>query len=251
VGATRRQIVGQAMVESVLLAVAGGLVGLVVAAGAARLLIGLAFNSATFLPISVAPSLAVLAFAFTVALLTGLVFGAAPAWFATRTDPIDALRTSHRTTSDRSSPARTGLLILQATLSIVLVAGATMLGRSLGNLERQDFGFRRDDRVLVSLNSPPASYTLPRLMALFRDLESRLQRLPGVRGTGMALYNPLTDNWGEMVLVSGHPIPKMSEEAGSSWDTSPRTTCRTLGSGWSVVATSRRPTTRPPSRWPS
>ena len=82
----------QALVESTLLAIAGGLVGLVVAVGAARLLLALAFHESRFLPISVRPSLAMLSFAFGVALVTGVAFGAVPAWFATRTDPIDALR---------------------------------------------------------------------------------------------------------------------------------------------------------------
>ena len=91
-GASRRQIVTQALVESILLAVAGGIAGLVVAVGAARLLLALAFAGATFLPIDTRPAPMVLAFAFGLALLTGIVFGAAPAWFATRTDPIDALR---------------------------------------------------------------------------------------------------------------------------------------------------------------
>ncbi|RPJ75548.1 MAG: ABC transporter permease [Acidobacteria bacterium] len=218
VGASRQQVVTQALVESVILAVAGGLVGLVVAVGAARLLLGLAFGSSTFLPISAEPSLAVLAFAFALSLLTGIVFGAAPAWFATRTDPIDALRTMHRSGGDGSSRIRTGLLVVQATVSIVLVAGAMMLARSLSNLERQDFGFRVPERVLVSLNQPPATYTLPRLQALYREIEDRLRRLPGVKGAGLALYNPLTDNWGELVLVSGKPQPKLNEEAGASWD---------------------------------
>ena len=60
--------------------------------------------------------------------MTGLIFGAAPAWFATRTDPAEALRGSGRGTTDRSSFASRALLIVQATLSVVLVAGATMLG---------------------------------------------------------------------------------------------------------------------------
>ena len=73
----------------------------------------------------------VLAFAFGLALVTGIIFGAAPAWFATRTDPVEALRGAGRSTSDHSSFARKALLIVQATLSVVLVAGATMLARSL------------------------------------------------------------------------------------------------------------------------
>jgi predicted permease len=218
IGATRAQIVTQALVESVLLAVAGGIAGLLVAVGAARLLLALAFSNSQFLPISARPSALVLAFAFGLALVTGIIFGTAPAWFATRTDPVDALRGSGRSTSDHSSFARTALLVVQATLSVVLVAGATMLARSLNKLEHQDFGFPVAGRVLVSLNRAPASYTQPKLAALYREIEDRLNRLPGVQGSGLALYNPLTDNWGELILVSGHPAPKFNEQAGASWD---------------------------------
>jgi len=218
IGASRRQIIMQALMESVLLAIGGAVAGLVVAMGTSRLLLALAFQSSHFLPISTRPSLIVLAFAFVLALITGIIFGAAPAWFATRTDPSDALRGSGRGSSDRSSFARKALLVVQATLSVVLVAGATMLARSLNKLEHQDFGYKVQGRVLVSLHSPPATYSQPKLAALYRQLEERLVHLPGVQGAGLALYNPLTDNWGEMILVEGHPAPKMSEESGASWD---------------------------------
>jgi predicted permease len=218
VGASRRQIVGQALAEAILLAIAGGIAGLVVAVAAARLLLALAFRSSTFLPISTLPSPLVLVFAFAVALLTGIIFGAAPAWFATRTDPVEALRGVGRSTSDHSSFARKALLILQAALSVVLVAGATMLARSLDKLEHQNFGYRTDGRIVVSLNHPPATYNPPKLAALYRQIEQGLNRLPGVKGTGLALYNPLTDNWGELISVSGHPAPKLNSEAGASWD---------------------------------
>jgi predicted permease len=217
-GASRRQIVTQALVESLLLSIAGGIAGLLVAVGAARLLLALAFAGTTFLPVDTRPAPMVLAFAFGLALLTGLVFGAAPAWLATRTDPIDALRGAGRSTRDHSSFARNVLLVVQATLSVVLVAGSTMLARSLGNLERQNFGFEVQGRTLVQLNRPPANYTKEKLAALYRDVEERLNRLPGVQGSGIALYNPLTDNWGELVLVAGHPAPKPGEQAGASWD---------------------------------
>lgn len=218
IGAARRQIIAHALVESVLLAIAGGIAGLVVAMGAARLLLALAFRNSHSLPISVTPSPTVLAFAFGLSLVTALVFGAAPAWLATRTDPVDALRGSGRGTTDRSSFTRKTLLVLQATLSVVLVAGATMLARSLDKLEHQDFGYQVQGRVVVSMNRPPATYTQPQLRALYRRIEERLNRLPGVQGSGLALYNPLTDNWGEMVLVQGHPVPKMTNESGASWD---------------------------------
>src|SRR5208337_1261513 len=217
-GASSRQIIAQALTESVLLAIGGGVVGLLVAVAGARLLLTLAFHSAHFLPISPMPSFMVLAFSFALALITGIIFGAVPAWFATRTDPAEALHGASRRTTDRSSVTRQGLLIVQATLSVVLVAGATMLARSLNKLEHQDFGYQVQGRVLVELHNPPASYTEAKLAALYRELEIRLNRLPGVRGSGLALYNPLTDNWGELIYVAGHPAPKMSEEAGASWD---------------------------------
>ena len=218
IGATRGQIIAQALTESVLLAMGGGIAGLLVAVAAARLLLSLAFHSAHFLPISPLPSFVVLAFSFGLALVSGVIFGAAPAWFATRTDPAEALHGAGRSTSDRSSFTRKGLLILQATVSVVLVAGATMLARSLNKLEHQDFGYRVQGRVVVGLHNPRASYTVPKLAALYRELEQRLNRLPGVQGSGLALYNPLTNNWGELIMVAGHPPPKMSEEVEASWD---------------------------------
>ena len=217
-GANARQIVMQALTESVLLAMGGGLVGLLVAVAGARLLLTLAFHGAQFLPISPMPSLMVLAFAFVLALVTGVVFGAVPAWMATRTDPAEALHGASRRTSDRSSFTRQGLLIVQATLSVVLVAGAMLLARSLNKLEHQNFGYQVHGRVEVELHNPPPTYTQPQLAALYRELETRLNRLPGVEGSGLAMYNPLTDNWGEMIYVAGHPAPKMDGESGSSWD---------------------------------
>lgn len=217
-GASRRQIVVEALVGSLLLAVGGAIAGLAVASAAARLLLSLAFAGATIVPIDTTPSPVVLAFAAGLAVATGLVFGTAPAWFATRTDPIEALRGAGRTAGDHGLFARKALLVVQATLSVVLVAGSTMLGRSLGNLEAQDFGFEIDGRVLVALNRPPASYSAERLAALYRDVEARLARIPGVQGVGLALYNPLTDNWGEGVLVAGKPLPAPGRQTGASWN---------------------------------
>jgi predicted permease len=217
-GAAPRQIVAQTLSESLLLSVGGGLVGVLVAVAAAQLLLRLAFRSAHFLPISPKPSLVVLAFAFGLALVTGIIFGAAPAWFATRTDPAESLRGAGRGTTDRSSFARKALLVVQAALSVALVAGATMLARSLNNLEHQDFGYQIQGRVEVEMHNPPVSYTPAKLASLYRELENRLNRLPGVQGGGLALYNPLTDNWGELIYVAGHPAPRMGENAGASWD---------------------------------
>ncbi len=228
-GASRERLVTQALVESVLLAIGGGILGLAVAIGTARLLLALAFAGTTFLPIDTMPSPLVLGFAFTLALVTGVLFGAAPAWFATRTNPIDALRGAGRSSGDHSSFTRKALVVLQAAVSVVLVVGSLLLARSLANLQNQDFGFPLAGRVLVQVNRPPANYPPERLDALYRDVEDRLKRLPGVRGGGLALYNPFTDNWGEGVLISGKPLPKPGTRSGASWDRVSATYLQDLG----------------------
>jgi predicted permease len=217
IGATRRQIAAEALVESVLLAAAGGLAGLFVAVGAARLLVILAFRNAQFVPITTRPSLDVLAFAAGLSLVTGVAFGVAPAWFGARTDPIDALRGGGPTTSDRAWRTRAAPLAIQAALSVVLIACATMLARSLGSLRHQDFGFPPEGRLAIGLNRLPPVYTPQQLAAVYRDVEERLARLPGVRGVGLALYNPLTSNWSETVLVAGQ-TPRAGDLAIASWD---------------------------------
>ena len=216
-GASRREIVKDALVESVLLAVAGAVAGLLVAVGAARLLLSLAFSGATYLPIETTPSWPVLGFATALAVVTGLIFGAAPAWFDTRTDPIESLRGAGRSTGDTTSFARRALLVMQAALSVVLVAGSTMLGRSLNKLEHQSFGYARDGRVLVSMSRPSPDVSTDRLITLYRELEQRLAGIPGVTGVGLAQYNPLTDNWGEAVVIAGKP-PVLDESTNASWD---------------------------------
>ena len=218
IGASRARIIGQSLTESILIALAGGLAGLIVAYGAERLILAVAFGATSFLPISTTPSLPVLGLAFVLALFTGVLFGSAPAWLATRTDPLEALRGAGRSTSDRSSLPRKALLVFQATLSVVLVAGAGMLTRSLNNLEHEKLGFETNNRITVALNSPPSIYTPDRLDALYRDLDDKLNRLPGVERASLALYNPFTDNWGEIIYVAGHPAPTMSENSNSSWD---------------------------------
>jgi predicted permease len=217
-GASRRQIIGQALMESVLLALLGGLAGLAIAMGASRLLVALAFHSAHYLPIDTAPSLPVLGFAFALSLVTGVIFGTAPAWFATHTDPIEALRGAGRGTRDRATPMRKVLLIAQAVLSVVLVAGATMLARSLGNLQNQDFGFATQDRVMLEISRPSVEYTPEKLNAMYRELEARLHAVRGIEQVGLSLYNPLTDNWGELVVIDGRPAAQLDEQSNASWD---------------------------------
>ena len=108
--------------------------------------------------------------------------------------------------------------MVQATLSIVLLAGAGLLTRSLRNLEHQSFGFETDHRISIVMNGPPASYTESQLDALYRELQDRLAAIPGVERAALALYTPYIDNWGELIVPEGHGVPQLDDNSGSSWD---------------------------------
>jgi predicted permease len=217
-GASRARLIRQSLTESIVLAVFGGLAGLVVAYLGVKLLVALTFHSAKFVPIDAAPSLPVLGFAFGLSLITGVLFGTAPAWFASHADPAEALRGANRSTKDRSSLSQKILVIVQATLSVVLLTGAGLLTRSLMNMQNQDFGYQMDHRVTISLIGPFNTYSQPKLDAMYLELQSRLAHIPGVESAALAQYTPLEDNWGEMVIRQGHGMPNMNEQVGSSWD---------------------------------
>jgi macrolide transport system ATP-binding/permease protein len=193
-GASRGRITGHALTGSVLLSLLGGAAGLGVAFGVARLILLLAFRGARYVPIDAVPSLAVLGFAFAVSLITGLIFGMAPAWLATRSDPADALRGASRSTPAMAALPQKLLVIAQAALSLVLLTGAGLLTQSLRNLERQHFGFRTDGRVLVNVNTNFADYTPERLTATYRRLQERLARIPGAISASLALDVPMNGN---------------------------------------------------------
>lgn len=218
-GASRMRLIRQSLTESVVLSVSGGIAGVFVAFLGVKLMVALAFHSARFVPISALPSLPVLAFAFGVSVLTALLFGTVPAWLGTRANPAEALHGANRSTRDRSSISQKVLVIVQATLSVVLLTGAGLLTRSLQKMQHQDFGFETDHRVSLAVNAPFAGYSHEKLDATYRALQDRLMRIPGVQSASLALYTPFTDNWGEIVVRPGHGAPDVSKnDVGSSWD---------------------------------
>ncbi len=190
-GASRRRLIRQSFTESVVLSVLGGIAGVAIAYLGVKLIVALAFHGAQFVPIDARPSLPVLGFAFALSLLTGILFGTAPAWFTSHGNPADALRGANRSTRDNATLPQKILVVVQATLSIVLLAGAGLLARSLRNLEHQSFGFETDHRISIVMNAPAASYTEPQLDALYRELQQRLAQLPGVESAGARALHPV------------------------------------------------------------
>ncbi len=218
-GASRRRLIRQMLVESLLLGCAGGLVGIAVAYAGARMILSLAFPDAPSLPIHASPSLAVLAFAFALSLLTGLIFGVVPAWISSHSDPAEALRGVNRSTRDRASLPQKSLIVFQAALSLVLLVGAGLLTKSLRNLEHQDFGIATANRYVFHFDPEGAGYNVATIQAASEQLEREFSALPGVQSVGLALYSTLEgNNWGEGVHVEGHPAPRPDEDNGSSWD---------------------------------
>ena len=218
-GAGRSRLIRQSLTESVLLSCLGGVAGLAVAYGGSRLILALAFPDAKNLPIDASPSLPVLGFAFLVSLVTGVLFGVAPAWLSSHAQPAEALRGINRSTRDRSSLPQKSLVVFQAALSLVLLAGAILMTESLNKLEHQNFGIVTANRYVLHLDPAGAGYTPDRLPALYRQIEDRFSALPGMANVGMALYSPLEgDNWGECVIQQGHPAPGPNAPCGSTWD---------------------------------
>jgi predicted permease len=215
-GAPRRRLVRQILTESVLLAVMGGVAGLLVAYLGTRTLLLIAFRGAHYVPINATPSLAVLSFAFLLSLITGVVFGAAPAWITSHSDPAEALRGAGRSTRDRSSLPRKSLVVIQVALSILLLIGAGLLTKSLRNLEDQNFGFEPQGRLIVRVNPALAGYKPDQLYELYQQLENQLSPIPGVRSISYSTYSPMRgDNWGFSIHILGRPP---EERDGASFD---------------------------------
>jgi predicted permease len=218
-GASRRRVTRQILTESIILSLIGGIAGLAVAYGGSRLILALAFPGSHNMPVDPSPSLPILGFAFLVALVTGILFGAGPAWLSSHAQPAEALRGVNRSTRDRSSLPQQSLVVFQAALSLVLIAGAILMSRSLANLEHQDFGIATNSRYVLHLDPAGAGYTADRLPGLYRQIEDRFTALPGVASIGMAAYSPLEgENWGECVIQQGHPDPGPNAHCGSTWD---------------------------------
>ena len=220
-GASRARLMGQFLLESLLLACAGGVAGIIVSFAGARAIINLAFRGATDIPVDPSPSWLVIAFAIGASLATGALFGIAPAIVGSRTDPINALRGASRTTGDGSGRLRGSLISLQVALSLVLIMCAGLLGRSLQKLETQDFGVAIDNRYVVTLSPSLTTATPAELPSIYARMQERLTRIPGVANAAFSLYAPMSgDNWSTRIAVQGR---SPSDTVVASWNrVSPR-----------------------------
>src|SRR5438105_439978 len=182
VGAGRWRLIRQLLTESVLLAALGGAVGVLFAFWGKGVLLALADKDTRLFPSGVDLSLnwRVLVFTVAVSLLTGVLFGLAPAWRATGVDLATSLKHSRRVTGTVSRLSK-GLIVAQVALSLLLLVGAGLFIRTLYNLQRVSLGFNQENLLLFRLQPEQSGYKDERLMRFYQQLFARLDNLPGVR----------------------------------------------------------------------
>ena len=207
VGASTGRILQQSLTESLLLSAMGGVFGVVIAWAGARLLLHTAFRQALVVPVQVSPSIPVLTFCLGLSFITGLIAGVVPAWLASRTDPMLAMRGSTRTMGGGAGRSQKMMVVLQASISLALATIAGMLAHSIFNLRNQDFGFHTDNREIVTIEPPLAKYTVADLDRIYRELKIRLEALSGVRSASVALSSPMADHWPNYVVKPGEGVP--------------------------------------------
>jgi macrolide transport system ATP-binding/permease protein len=218
-GASRVNIIRQILTESLLLSVAGGAAGLVVAWFGAKAILALAYPEAHNMPLHAQPSWPVLGFTFAVSLLTGALFSVAPSWAASHTQSYESLRGVSVASRDRSSIPQRTLVILQLAISVVLLSSTFLLTRSLMNLEDKDFGIKTANRYTFQIDLEGAGYTADRVSPLYSRIEERLGALPGVRHVSFARYIPLGGNqWGTCVYLNGQSNSEPEDKCFSDWD---------------------------------
>jgi putative ABC transport system permease protein len=212
VGASRGRIARQLLTESVMLALLGGLPGVLLAQGAIDLL--LKFNPEV-LPRSgeIKTDIFVLGFTFGIALLTGLLFGLAPAWQAGRMDAHLALKDAGRGVAGSRARFRNALVVAEVALTLVLLVGAGLLLRSFSQLLCTDAGFNYENLLTFSITLPEQKYPqLEPQMNFFQTLRQRLRALPGVVNAGYSSGLPLGNNgWTTSFSIDGRPIPPANE----------------------------------------
>ena len=206
-GARRFRLVRQLFTESLVLAFAGGVLGIVFAMIANRFLLRMISGSSEAVPLDVPLDLRLLAFAFAITLLTALLFGMLPAFRATRVHLTESLKDGRTPigAGSKSLPAK-ALIISQVALSLVLLVGAGLLLRSLVNLTNVDTGFNREGVLRLQIDPASIGYHAgdARLNAVYQQIEDRISAFPGVRAASFSLFTFDEGTWNNPIWVQGY-----------------------------------------------
>lgn len=226
VGANRSRIVRQLVTESVLLALVGGIAGLLFAFWGTDALIALMGGGADSIRLNVSPDPHVLAFTGAISVLAGILFGLSPALRSTRVELTPALKEATGesllvSTGHRVFPLQLGgaLVVAQVSLSLLLLVGAGLFARTLLNLERVNVGFDARDLLLFGIDPTQAGYRDQRLVEFYQELTRRIEALPGVRSVSLS-HSTLVGGGGNFQTISKIPgyVPKPAEQVGAAID---------------------------------
>jgi len=216
-GASRWRVVRQMLTESVLLSLAGGVAGLLIAYwGVGALIAALPDNQLDSLPFlkSLHIDARILGFSFGLSLLTGIVFGLAPALQSSRLDLNEVLKEGGRTTAGGARQRlRSVFVVTEITLAVVLLVGAGLMMKSLLRLLQTNVGFNPENVLTMTVVLPPGKYAEPNTLVSFhQQLKERIESLPGVNGTGTVDILPLQGGNTTRFFVDGDPIPAPGQE---------------------------------------
>jgi predicted permease len=212
-GASRGRIVGQLLLESLLLSIVGGLLGLAISAWTMRFLVGIMPHTEPPLKLAANPDVRILCFNVAVSLLTAIIFGLIPALQATRSDVASVLKDQANAVAGSGQAAWRKLLVCaQVSLSLLLLIGAGLFVSTLRNLKNLNPGFEVANLLSFSLNPTLNGYDAQRAKLFFKELQNKLAGLPGVKSAALCIVAPLNfDEWDSTVSVEGY-TPKPGED---------------------------------------
>jgi predicted permease len=208
-GARRSRIVRQLLTESLLLALGGGALGIAFAAAANRVLLVMISRGSDAVSLDVSLNLRLLAFTFAVTVCTALLFGTLPALRATRLQLVESLKSGRgASTAAGRSPLAKILVVSQVALSLILMVGACLFLRTLVNLNRVDVGFNKENVLRLDIDSDVTGYKGddPRLTVLFKQIENRVNALPGVKAASFSAFAFIEGSWNTGIRVPGMPV---------------------------------------------
>ena len=207
-GARRTRIIRQLLTESLLLALAGGALGVALASVANRLLLRMVSGGLDTIPLDVSLNTRLLLFTLAVTVATALIFGTIPAFRSTRLQLTDTLKAGRSSQDTRGkNPLAWALVVSQVSLSLVLLVGAGLFLHSLVNLNNVDLGFNKENVVRLQIDSTSAGYSgdrdSVRELNLYHQIEDRVSSLPGVKAASFSLFTFHEGSWNNNVIVPG------------------------------------------------
>jgi putative ABC transport system permease protein len=206
-GAGRGRLIRQLLTESVVLSVCGGLAGILLARWGLTTLLALAPSTLPRIT-EIRLDKGVLIFSLALSVLTGLIFGIAPAWLAARADVNEALKQGTRGSTEGGARGRlrSALVVIEVVFALMLLGGASLLARSFMQLANVDPGFNPDNATLLRLSLPQKKYALPEQQNAFADaLLERVKALPGVQAAGVTHSMPLVSDYVLGFNIEGRP----------------------------------------------